>query len=351
MRKTLLLPLALLLAAGAARAQSNGNPTPDPQPEGRDVSKRGLTAANFLLVPVGARASAMGSAITASVDDASSVYWNPSGLARVQGGAFQAEYAQWFTGMDFNQVTVAYALGGGTVAAAVTSLRTADMEETTLEQQDGTGRTFNAASYAFSLAYARQLTDRFSIGGTAKYVSERINVSSAGGLAFDIGTTFVTPLRGVRLGATIANFGAKMQMTGDDLRIPVDLDPNAGGNGTGNSGMLETDRFDMPLTLRIGLAGEAVRTGSTRITLAVDAQSPSNAQQFINVGTEIGLLGDLLMLRGGYNELLLPDSSHGLTLGAGLRYELRGLRLAVDYGWEQARWLQDVNRFTVSVGF
>jgi hypothetical protein len=69
------------------------------------------------------------------------------------------------------------------------------------------------------------------------------------------------------------------------------------------------------------------------------------------VGTEIGLLGDLLMLRGGYNELLLPDSSHGLTLGAGLRYELRGLRLAVDYGWEQARWLQDVNRFTVSVGF
>jgi hypothetical protein len=194
------------------------------------------------------------------------VYWNPSGLARVQGGAFQAEYAQWFTGMDFNQVTVAYALGGGTVAAAVTSLRTADMEETTLEQQDGTGRTFNAASYAFSLAYARQLTDRFSIGGTAKYVSERINVSSAGGLAFDIGTTFVTPLRGVRLGATIANFGAKMQMTGDDLRIPVDLDPNAGGNGTGNSGMLETDRFDMPLTLRIGLAGEAVRTGSTRIS-------------------------------------------------------------------------------------
>jgi len=348
MRKTFFLPL-LALVAGPALAQSNGGAVPSD--EGRDVSKRGLTAASFLLVPVGARASAMGSAVTASVSDASAIYWNPSGLAKVRGGAFEAEYARWFTGIDFNHVTVAIPMAGGTVAAAVAALRTAEMEETTLDQQEGTGRTFDAASYAFSLSYARQLTDRFSIGGTAKYVSERINVSNATGLAFDIGTTFVTPLRGVRFGATIANFGTKLQMRGDDLRIPVDLDQNNSGNGTGNSGLLETDRFDMPLTLRIGLAGEAIRTSNTRVTLAVDAQSPSNAQQFVNLGTEIGLLGDLFMLRAGYNELLLPNSSHGVTLGGGLHYGFGNLRLAVDYGWEQNKYFQDVNRLTVSVGF
>lgn len=348
MQKTLFLPLLALVAAPAF-GQSNGTPTPDT--EGRDVSKRGLTAANFLLVPVGARASAMGSAVTATIDDASAIYWNPSGLARMRGGSFEAEYARWFSGIDFNQVTVAYPLAGGTVGVAVTALRTADMEETTVEQQDGTGRTFDAASYAFSLAYARQLTDRFSIGGTAKYVSERINVSNATGLAFDVGTTFTTPLRGIRLGAAIANYGTKLQMRGDDLRIPVDVDGNNSGNGTGNSGQLETDRFDMPLTLRIGLAGEAIRTNTTRVTLALDAQSPSNAQQFVNVGTEIGLLGDLFLVRAGYNELLLPSSSQGVTLGGGLRYSMGSLRLAVDYGWEQNKYFQDVNRLTVSVGF
>ncbi len=351
MHKSFLLPLLALVAAPAL-GQSNGNPaTPTTDTGGRDVSKRGLTAANFLLVPVGARATGMGSAVTATVDDASAIYWNPSGLAKLRGGSFEAEYARWFSGIDFNQVTVAYPLAGGTVGVAVTALRTADMEETTVEQQDGTGRTFDAASYAFSLAYARQLTDRFAIGGTAKYISERINVSNATGLAFDVGTTFRTPLRGLRLGASIANFGTKLQMRGDDLRIPVDVDQNNSGNGTGNSGQLETDRFDMPLTLRIGLAGEALRTSSTRVTLAVDAQSPSNAQQFVNVGTEIGLLGDLFLVRAGYNELLLPNSSQGLTLGGGLHYSVRNLRLAVDYGWEQNKYFQNVNRLTVAVGF
>src|SRR5690606_34625226 len=53
----------------------------------RSVSKRGTTAADFLGIPVGARATGMGSAITASVDDLSSLYWNPGGLSLLNGGA------------------------------------------------------------------------------------------------------------------------------------------------------------------------------------------------------------------------------------------------------------------------
>lgn len=345
--------LALLAAASvllpSALAQSNGSTSTETGE--RDVSKRGLSAASFLTMPVGARASAMGGAVAATSSDASSVYWNPSGLTALPGASFQAEYAQWFNGIDFNHATVAMPAAGGVAAVAVTALRTPDMEETTLEQQDGTGRTFNAASYAFGLSYARQLTDRFSIGGTAKFVTERISVSNATGFAVDLGTTFVTPLRGIRLGAAISNYGTKMQMRGDDLRISADVDPNNSGNGTQNPAQLETGSFNLPLTMRVGLAGEAYRSEQARVTIAVDALAPSSSKQHVNVGAEVGLMNDMVMVRGGYNELFMPESSHGFTAGGGLRYGFGTLRLALDYAYESSQYFDGVNRVTLSVGF
>lgn len=345
----LLMLAAWALPAPAARAQTT--PTTDPADGGRDVSKRGLTAASFLSLPVGARATGMGGALVASVNDASAIYWNPSGLAGLRSGTFAAEYAQWFDGIDFNHVAVALPIAGGTVGAAVTAVRVGDMEETTVEQPDGTGEQFDAAMYAFSLSYARQLTDRFSIGGTGKFINERYSASSANGFAVDIGTTFVTPLQGIRLGASISNFGSKMQIAGADLRTRVDADPVNSGNGTGGTAQFETDEFDLPLTMRIGLAGEVYRAGGNRITLALDGLSPNNAQQYLNAGAEVSLLNDLVMLRGGYSELLLKDAVHGFTFGGGLRYGFGDLRLALDYAYEQSRWLDNVNRFTVAVGF
>ena len=315
----------------------------------RSVTKRGTTAATFLGIPVGARAVAMGGAISASVDDLTALYWNPAGLSTIDGGAATAEYAQWLAEVDFNYFAVAQRLGSGTFALGITSMRTPEMEVTTVEQQDGTGETFNVASYALAATYARPLTDRFSIGGSVKVISERIWNSSATGVAIDVGTSFVTPFRGVRLGASISNFGTKMRIGGDDLLVKVDVDPNNGGNNESNRARLSTDAFDLPLTMRIGVASDVVNTGSTRFTLAVDALNPNNSEQYMNVGAEIGMLGDLLQVRGGYSELFLNDPVRSWTAGAGLRYRFAPLNLAVDYAFEVMEYFSDVNRITVSL--
>ena len=317
----------------------------------RSVTKVGTAAADFLTIPVGARATAMGNAISASVNDATAIYWNPAGLTALDQGQLAVEYAQWLATIDFNYAAVALPMDSGTVGFAVTSMRSPEMERTTVEQQNGTGETFRAASYAFALAYARALTDRFSIGLTGKYVTERIAESNAGGIALDIGTTCVTPFRDIRLGAAISNFGTKMHITGDDLLIRPDIDPNNRGNNESNRATLNTDRFDMPLTMRIGLAGELYQTERSRVTLAVDALSPSNSEQYVNVGAEVGLLGDLLMLRGGYSELFLDDAIRSLTVGGGLNYNFGGLNVAVDYAFEQQEFFDAVNRFTFALKF
>ncbi|MEM9667131.1 MAG: hypothetical protein AAF970_19560, partial [Bacteroidota bacterium] len=198
---------------------------------------------------------------------------------------------------------------------------------------------------------ARALPDRFSIGGTVKYVTERIYNSYANGFALDVGTMFVTPFRGIRLGASISNFGTKMQITGDDLLLVVDIDPNNRGNNESNRAELRTDEFDMPLTMRIGLAGEVYQTADTRFTLAVDALSPSNSEQYLNVGAEVGLLGDLLMVRGGYSELFLADAVRSLTLGGGLNYAFGPVAMTVDYAYEAQEFFNAVNRFTLAIQF
>lgn len=339
---TLILLMALI---GADQASAQFDATT------RDVTKRGTTAAEFLSIPIGARAAGMGTAITASVDDATSIYWNPAGLSAMSEGTLTVEYADWLADIDFAFVGLVYPTSIGTIGLGVTTFQTPDMEVTTVEQQNGTGETFNAASYAVALSYGRALTDRFSIGGSVKMINERIWNSTAGGVAFDIGTMFTTPFNGIRLGASISNFGSKMQIGGDDLLAVIDIDPNAGGNNQSNRALLKTDRFDLPLLMRIGLAGEIFESEQSRLTLAVDALNPNNSKQYVNLGAELGLLGDLVMIRGGFSELFLEDAVRSFTLGAGLRYRFAPLNFAVDYSFESQEFFNDVNRFTLSIGF
>lgn len=48
------------------------------------VSKAGTTAAEFLKIGVGPRATGMGSAYVAVSDDATAMYWNPAGIAGIE---------------------------------------------------------------------------------------------------------------------------------------------------------------------------------------------------------------------------------------------------------------------------
>ena len=335
MNRLLSSALAAVLASAAVSAQS------------------GTAAAEFLNVPIGARATSMGGAFGATASDGTALYWNPAGLAAVTGPTATFEYAQWYVGSDVNFASVATRTSFGTVAVGVSALTHADADVIT-ETGNGqlpTGQTFSAGSYALSLAYARQLTDRFSMGGTVKVVRETIAESGATGVAFDVGTLFETPFEGVRLGASIANFGSKMRIDGSDLNIGFDPLPGQNGNNNSVPGRVSTDEFDLPLTMRVGLATEVYERAGTRVTVAVDALSPSTAGQHLNLGAEVGLLGGLVQVRGGFQELFMDESTRSFTAGAGLRYGFGTLDLSADYAFEAADYFDGVHRVAVGIRF
>jgi hypothetical protein len=316
-------------------------------------AQSGTAAAEFLDIPVGARATAMGGAFGATASDGTALYWNPAGIARLPERTATFEYAQWYVGVDVNYAAVTTPTRFGSVGVGITAVRYDDMDviSETTNDQEPTGETFSAGSYAVSLSYARSLTDRFALGGTVKLVREQIANSAANGVAFDVGTLFTTPFQGVRLGASIQNFGSKMRMSGSDLNVPFDPLPGQNGNNGNVPSRIETDRYDFPLVMRVGLASEVYEQAGTRVTVAVDALAPSAAAQHLNVGAEVGLLGGLVQVRGGYQELFMAESDRSFTLGGGLRYEFGRLNLAADYAYEASQYFSGVNRLAFALQF
>lgn len=317
------------------------------------VTKTGTTAAKFLSIGVGPRANAMGGAFTSISNDASAIYWNPAGIALSDQYQAFFTYTNLYADLKLNYFGVIIPAGDfGNFAASVTALNYGDLQVTTEDQPEGTGETFSPGSYEFGLSFAKSITEDFMVGATAKLVTETIYHTSATGVAFDIGTIFKTPFSGVRFASSITNFGTKMQMSGNDLLIRYDVDPQRAGSNNTVDANVATDKFDMPLRLQIGISRDFIFMENQRFTLAVDGIVPNDNDQWVNVGGELSFFDDMLSLRGGYKSLFLKDSQEGLTLGAGLRYKRPGfIDMELDYAYQKFDYLGNVHSFGVILKF
>jgi hypothetical protein len=317
-----------------------------------DVSKVGITAAPFLEIGVGARAVGMGGAFVGTADDASALYWNPSGIAGNSNMQFLAMHADWLADINFDFAGFCIPLGSfGSIGASLTSLNYGEMTVRTVDRPDGTGERFNSGDLAVGLSYARSLTDRFSIGFTVKYINQRIWHESADGFAMDFGTLFITGFKGLRIGATLSNFGTDMRLEGKDLLVYYDVNPYIKGNNDRTPANLETQHWSLPLIFQFGLAMEIVETPMNRLTLAADAIHPNDNTESINFGAEYGFR-EILFLRGGYRDMFLRDGEQGLTFGAGFASRFVGnLKVQLDYAYADFGRLENVQRFSLSLAF
>ncbi|GAB1350457.1 type IX secretion system outer membrane channel protein PorV [Ignavibacteriales bacterium] len=315
-------------------------------------TKVGSTAAPFLSIGIGPRAVGMGGAFTATANDITALYWNPAGVARMGGSGAYFSHTKWFADINFNYAAAMLSLGDwGTVGGSVTVLDYGETEITTVKEPDGTGAKYGAKDLAMGLHYAMNLTDRFSIGGTVKYVQQSIWNTSASTVAFDLGVLFLSEIYGLRIGATISNFGGDMTMDGKDLYVLYDIDPGIFGNNDQILAKLKTDPYPLPLTFKVGAAMDVINSSDLRLTLGVDALHPSDNSESINVGGEV-VYKNLIALRGGYKSLFLDNAEEGLTLGVGLNYDIApNLGLSVDYAYQEFGLLKNTQFFSLGIRF
>lgn len=320
----------------------------------QNVSKTGTTAAAFLEIPVSASAIGIGGAYVGVADGASSLYWNPSGIANAESYEALINHSQWLAETNFDYAGLVLPLGSfGTLGFSYTSLNMDDMKVTSVEKPEGTGEYFSAQDIALGVSYARNLTDRFSIGFTAKYIQQTIWHMSSSAFALDIGTIFRTDLiGGMLIGASISNFGTAMKLEGRDARYFIQVDNTKTGSNDRIPVNIEMDSWELPLIFQIGVSTNIIKTENYRALIAVAAVHPTNDFESVNAGGEFSFM-DVIVLRGGYQSLFLDDAEGGLTLGVGVNTKMLFSEAIVkfDYAYRDYGRLENIHSFSVSLAF
>jgi hypothetical protein len=320
----------------------------------QSVSKTGTTAAAFLEIPVGAKAIGMGGAFVSVANDASSLFWNPAGIASIEKYEAILSHTDWIAETNYDYAGLVIPLGSlGNVGFSFTSFTMDDMKVRTVEKPDGTGEYFSAGDIAIGITYSRKLSDRFSIGVTGKYVQQTIWHMSASAFALDAGTEFRTDLfGGMVIGASIYNFGTPMQMSGRDTRYYISVDDTKMGTNDQIPANVETDSWDLPLTFQIGVSTNVVNTKNIRLLIAADAIHPNNEYESMNFGMEASFM-DYVFLRAGYQNAFMKESEGGLSFGVGINSKLvlSNAFLKFDYAYRDFGRLQNVHTFSLVISF
>lgn len=314
--------------------------------------KVGTTAAPFLGIGAGPKAIGMGGAFVAVANDPSALYWNPSGISRGGQNEFLFEHTNYLIGTSYNFFGGVIALDEeNAIGVSVTYLDYGTEDVTTVAMPDGTGQTWSAKDMAIGLSYSRNLTDRFSIGGTAKMILQQIWHESATGWAVDAGLLYTTPFNDMKIGMTISNFGTDMRMTGEDLYVTHNPDPSVAGDNSKIPAEYYTESYPLPLLFRIGLSMDVIKSTDNTVTLAVDALHPNDNAQSVNVGGQYSW-NNTIFARIGYKSMGVTSSEEGITAGFGLAYEvIANVTFKLDYAYENYGILNNIQKFALSVSF
>ena len=304
--------------------------------EAGDEGRSGSAGATELRIPIGARANAVGGAVVGSIEGAAATFWNPAGIAHIDGRDFGYSYTNYFADMDLNWLGFGVETGFGHLGFSAKILSIGDLIVTTEQAPNGTGEIISPNLGTFGVTFARALTDRVLVGTTLNIVHENFLQVSATGVAFDFGFQYLLPGQGLSFGLAIKNIGPRMSFAGGDLEstfIPSEGDP--GGRPRTFSSISST--FELPSHLVMGVAYKVFDSSASSLLLSGDFQSNAFSGDEFRGGAEYAFWagqgrGTGLFVRGGWNQADQDEFlMSGGALGFGVDFKTGDTRTKIDY--------------------
>lgn len=271
----------------------------------------GLTVLSFLKIGVGARPAGMGDAYVSVVNDATATYWNPAGLLRIESNDVMGNHQAWIQDLRHEFISFGARRGKHGFGVSFNGLYTGD-----IESRDETGAFaghFGFSNTSFSGSYAFQLTHSLGLGGTARYVRESLVGTVEGdfslsGVAFDLGATWITPIKGILAGATLRNFGSAMSYDFEGAQ-----------------------EFDLPTAVQAGLSYQRTTPGGG-LVVAADFLGSRGDDASFRFGAEYAYRHQFLLGAGVKTGLDNEDVSFGVGYQKRLRVHYAYTPISNDLG-------------------
>ncbi len=303
------------------------------------IERAGQSGWQFLKINGDARQAAMGGAFTAiSAGDANAIFGNPAALTNVSSVNIQLNTLQWIADITHQSIAVAASLGDvGVVGVSVATLSYGDIPETINASLGGsatspfvTGSAFSARDITVGLSYARQLTERLSIGGNVRWMKQTIAELSMQNWSLDLGTLYYTGYRSLRIAITARNFG-----------------PDSKFGGWSEQYQTESDKVRMPLDFRAGVAMDFLDEPESPhlLTVIIEGDHPNDGREKFHVGASYGY-DKTFFLRGGYK---FSYDTQTFTFGLGLNYSVGGVFGTLNYAYLDFGELTRVHAISLGV--
>ena len=306
--------------------------------------KLAQTGFQFLSVVPDARSASLAGAMTTIRNGSSSLWSNPANMAEMNMHIeILASQNQWIADIDHYAVSAAFRPGQGRYGIVGMSFMYVDYGEIEGTMIAGNEQGFietgiiKPMAYSFGPGYGLRLSDRFSVGGQVKLVSQHLGpvvdqFNSASGqnlvdnqvsvLAFDFGTRYSTGFRSLVFGMTIRNFSQEVRFAREGFQLPL----------TFNIGV-SMNLFDLVPVLQ----------ENHTLSLTVDATHPRSYPEFAKFGLEYDFL-KTFFLRVGY---MSNRDEEGMTYGFGVEK----LGLGLDYAYTPFGIFENVQRFSIKFTF
>lgn len=252
------------------------------------------TGAIFLKEAIGARQIAMGEAFVSIVDDVTSLYYNPAGLANMDNNELTTMYTKGI--MDISYAFVGCGISkkkegsGNSFGIGLFTLQGGDIE--IWESEDISKTVKVQQDYVLTVGYARTIFHGISLGINLKTIqSTLIEQYNATTSAIDLGLLF-------RLSNKL-KAGISMQNIGSEIKY-------------------ESQGSPLPLAYRYGIGYVAYDKDKSKDNIIVSGELLQYSDS-IEIEKHIGieyLLNNIIALRAGYKT---ESGFNSVLLGAGLR--------------------------------
>lgn len=312
--------------------------------------KLAQTGLKFLSVSADARASALGDAITSIEGNSSSMFFNPAGMAR-QSKMLDATFSmtQWIADINYMHASAAIAPSDGLYGVFGISIASVDYGEfnQTIRDAGESGyrdlEPYSPKAMAIGLGYAKALSDKFSVGGNLKYVYQDLGGGHVVGLtdvdgeykeksfdvnllSFDFGILYKTGFKSLNFGMSLRNFSQEIEYI--------------------------EESFQLPLTFKIGLSMNLfdfleVPKEEHAFNFSIDAEHPRDYKEQVHIGGEYTFY-NILSLRLGYTS---PTDEQGINAGVGVKHNLVGFNLGIDYAYLDFGVFENVHRFSINISY